>query len=163
MKGFSSAFSGTIALGFLAQFLGTASAAHSNTARAISLRSFSRAHSLGESYQFEARDGWLAVNTTDLTYKYKRAVDELDLGLAKREENKKKGKSKSKKNSWNKAISSATGSLSTVFEGLKGIGKIQTAIITWYTGVDLLHPSCWPNIDWAPTASYALRAIVFAI
>ena len=33
---------------------------------------YARAHSLGDGYQFDPRDGWETVNVTDLQYKYRR-------------------------------------------------------------------------------------------
>lgn len=39
---------------------------------------YARSHSLGDNYQFEARDGWHAVNISNLQYKYRRE-DTFDL------------------------------------------------------------------------------------
>ncbi|KAH9846941.1 hypothetical protein C2E23DRAFT_850591 [Lenzites betulinus] len=54
-----------------------------------------------------------------------------------------------------KKISSAagvlSGGLSKVIQTIKGVGKPEPVIITWYTGHDLLNPSCWSNTDWHPT------------
>ncbi|KAI9000917.1 hypothetical protein BD414DRAFT_379025, partial [Trametes punicea] len=44
-----------------------------------------------------------------------------------------------------------SGSLSKVINSIKGIGKSEPVTITWYTGHDLLNPSCWDNTDWHPT------------
>ncbi|KAI9063134.1 hypothetical protein FKP32DRAFT_1592606 [Trametes sanguinea] len=49
-----------------------------------------------------------------------------------------------------------SGGLSKVVSSIKGIGKPEPVTITWYTGHDLLNPSCWDNTDWHPTdASFA--------
>ncbi|GJE84421.1 hypothetical protein PsYK624_004970 [Phanerochaete sordida] len=39
---------------------------------------YARAHSLGDSYSFDTRDGWQSVNVTDLQYKYARDYGEPD-------------------------------------------------------------------------------------
>lgn len=39
---------------------------------------YAHAHSLGDSYQFNPRDGWETVNVTDMPYKYSRDEDELN-------------------------------------------------------------------------------------
>jgi hypothetical protein len=65
---------------------------------------YSRAHSLGDTYQFDPRDGWQSVNISNLAYKYRRQ-DPIILGeeagneageLAKRSSKKSKSKSHSK-------------------------------------------------------------------
>ncbi|KAF8268248.1 hypothetical protein EI94DRAFT_1728139 [Lactarius quietus] len=43
--------------------------------------------------------------------------------------------------------------ITKVLKGLKGIGKPEKVTITWYTGHDLLNPSCWKDSVWAPTDS----------
>lgn len=40
---------------------------------------YAHAHSLGNSYQFDSRDGWETVNVTDMQYKYARDEDEDEL------------------------------------------------------------------------------------
>jgi len=45
------------------------------TVRAASESRYSRTHSLGDSYKFDARDGWQTVNVTNLQYKYRRSHD----------------------------------------------------------------------------------------
>lgn len=172
---------------------------------------YARAHSLGDNYQFEARDGWQSVNITNLQYKYRRddafdledtdgndADGDRDGDIANKSntlykrDSKKSSASKKAKTSHAKAKSSSksktkasskakTGSkakadskstskakdvsntatsatkglshLQSVVETIKGVGKAEPVMITWYTGHDLLNPSCWPNPSWAPTAS----------
>ncbi|OSD04342.1 hypothetical protein PYCCODRAFT_148891 [Trametes coccinea BRFM310] len=68
--------------------------------------------------------------------------------------------SKAAKATTRKLTSSAggvlSGGLSKVVNSIKGIGKPEPVTITWYTGHDLLNPSCWDNTDWHPTdASFA--------
>ncbi|KAG8912035.1 hypothetical protein FRC01_005335 [Tulasnella sp. 417] len=41
--------------------------------------------------------------------------------------------------------------LGSTVDDLKGTGKAEDVIITWYTGQDLKNPSCWPQSKWAPT------------
>lgn len=43
------------------------------------------------------------------------------------------------------------GDLGSTVDDLKGTGKPEDVIITWYTGQDLKNPSCWPHSKWAPT------------
>ncbi|KAF9482497.1 hypothetical protein BDN70DRAFT_875068 [Pholiota conissans] len=123
---------------FLFVIAGSASAlaAQPSSARAISESKYATAHSLGDGYNFDPRDGWQSVNITNLDYKYKRH-SETDLdgrGVGN-------------------AIVKVVGD---VVKGLKGLGKPVPVTITWYTGHDLLNPSCWANGNWAPTdASFA--------
>ncbi|KAI0796578.1 hypothetical protein C8Q75DRAFT_741587 [Abortiporus biennis] len=138
---------------------------------------YSKAHSLGDNYNFDPSDGWQTVNATDLQYKYGRSwADEEDENdwyfLGKRADKDKKSKKKSKAkpkstnkplNAQNKAVvhsnsksSSFTDSIKKIISSLKGVGKAEPVTITWYTGHDLLNPSCWPNPTWAPSdASFA--------
>jgi len=137
---------------------------------------YSTAHSLGDSYVFDSRDGWETVNTTNLAYKYARSDldDPDDTGLEddygdphlqsratkksspKPKSAKKKTSSKtaSKPKAQSKsATSSVTDKLKSALAGLKGVGKSEPVTITWYTGHDLQNPSCWSNPTWAPTDS----------
>ncbi|KAG8891520.1 hypothetical protein FRB99_003547 [Tulasnella sp. 403] len=41
--------------------------------------------------------------------------------------------------------------VSNTVDDLKGVGSPQDVVITWYTGQDLQHPSCWANSNWAPS------------
>ncbi|KAH8830765.1 hypothetical protein DL96DRAFT_1594237, partial [Flagelloscypha sp. PMI_526] len=108
--------------------------ATSSVSRAISESYYSRAHSLGDSYTFDPRDGWQTLNVTDLSYKY----ESRDIGPRSA-----KHQSKSK--------SGLSNLISDAIKGLKGIGKPEKVTITWYTGHDLQNPSCWANGNWAPT------------
>ncbi|KAI0335561.1 hypothetical protein GY45DRAFT_1240357 [Cubamyces sp. BRFM 1775] len=44
-----------------------------------------------------------------------------------------------------------SGGLTKIINSIKGIGKPEPVTITWYTGHDLLNPSCWENPNWHPT------------
>lgn len=44
-----------------------------SSARAVGIQKYTRPHSLGENYVFDQRDGWEAVNVTDLQYKYEHS------------------------------------------------------------------------------------------
>lgn len=125
--------------------------------RAISESRYDKAHSLGENYVFDPRDGWQTVNVTNLQYKYQRRSEiEANDGTSITRRAKAKG------------ISGAIASvLKGVFKGLKGLGKQEDATVTWcaskvdasyqpnhiyrYTGHDLLNPSCWSNGKWSPS------------
>ncbi|TFK55784.1 hypothetical protein OE88DRAFT_659236 [Heliocybe sulcata] len=146
--------------------------------RSLAYTRYTTAHSLGENYIFDTREGWQTINVTDLQYKYARSespphgngtlVDSS--GLEKRASKKKSSKTKSKAATKQKASSakskfkslvtskanllggaSVTHALDSVWNSLKGIGKAEPVTITWYTGHDLQNPSCWANGNWAPT------------
>ncbi|KAI0352856.1 hypothetical protein OH77DRAFT_1427970 [Trametes cingulata] len=76
----------------------------------------------------------------------------------------KKTVSKAAAKSTSKKLTSAaggvlSGGLSKVVSSIKGIGKPEPVTITWYTGHDLLNPSCWDNTDWHPTDSSFAAAL----
>ncbi|KAI0832522.1 hypothetical protein BC628DRAFT_1499320 [Trametes gibbosa] len=82
----------------------------------------------------------------------------------------KKSLKKAVKNTSKKAAAKATskltgsagvlsGGLSKVIDTIKAIGKPEPVIITWYTGHDLLNPSCWQNTDWHPSDSSFAAAL----
>lgn len=138
-------------------FFSTTTASQVKSARAISENQFDKAHSLGDNYVFDPRDGWQTVNVTNLQYKYERRSEierQDDTSVVKRAKAKGIG-------------DAIAGVLKNIFKGLKGLGKPETATITWYasradsndrpnlvyryTGGDLLNPSCWSNGNWAPT------------
>ncbi|CAK5275588.1 unnamed protein product [Mycena citricolor] len=125
-------------------FVNAASVSHtglqSSSARAAAGSKYTKAHSLGDSYKFDPRDGWRTLNASDAQYKYRR-----DKAPAL------KANDKSKAVGPLKTISDGVQVLSGIWKGLKGIGSPSSVTITWYTGHDLLNPSCWAKTDWAPT------------
>ncbi|KAF9469099.1 hypothetical protein BDZ94DRAFT_571566 [Collybia nuda] len=124
------------------------------TSNTISRSKYMRAHSLGENYSFDPRDGWQTVNTTNLEYKYRRNADFTELSLEHEKEGGNVGNGRDKKNKQIESklgLGSLGGVIANVWAGLKGIGKSEAATITWYTGHDLKNPSCWANGNWAPT------------
>lgn len=95
---------------------------------------YSQAHILPDSYVFDPRDGWFSNNVTDLP-------SHAQIGnFSSRDD-------KNQKNA--KGVAASVSSL--VNDRLKGLGLLLPVIITWYTGFDLLNPSCWSKIAWAPT------------
>jgi hypothetical protein len=110
------------------------SALHS-APREIARSKYTAAHSLGDSYNFEPREGWQNVTLSDLDYKYQDGSDSSQVSISRRTD----------------VVASIKGVADKVWKGLKGIGKKQDATITWYTGNDLKNPSCWANTKWAPT------------
>ncbi|KAK0490983.1 hypothetical protein IW261DRAFT_54336 [Armillaria novae-zelandiae] len=98
---------------------------------------YTTAHSLGDSYDFHRRDGWMSYNVSSIT-PGSGSGKESNSGIAKRSEKARKKLEGSKK-----------------LKGLSVIGgaieKIISVIITWYTGKDLLNPSCWAQPVWTPT------------
>ncbi|KAJ6539246.1 hypothetical protein B0H19DRAFT_1177910 [Mycena capillaripes] len=120
---------------------GASAISHSTSSRAITKSKYTRSHSLGDSYTFDPRDGWQTFNTSNLQYKYRRD------SIEKKKTTVEKPKSASKATS----IGTIAQVIGAVWNGLKGLGQASHVIVTWYTGHDLLNPSCWPNTDWAPT------------
>jgi hypothetical protein len=100
---------------------------------------YTRAHSLGDGYQFDARHGWETVNVTNLQYKYSRAVAELE-SIAATEDTfsshgnlaTEKSKPDKRKSSPSNASKSTFHVLNDVWKGLKGVGDLQKVKITWY-------------------------------
>jgi len=108
----------------------------STSVQAISESKYSKAHSLGNDYNFDPRDGWQAINVTDLGYKYRQFQMESHLdnpaqdGVSSSafENRSTKKKSIRKKHGLSEAIS---GVLKSVIQGLKGVGKPEPVTITW--------------------------------
>ncbi|KAI0720212.1 hypothetical protein C8T65DRAFT_801660 [Cerioporus squamosus] len=166
------------------------SAVHVDAERMALERRYTTAHSLGDNYVFDPRDGWETVNTTNLAYKYNRrsvAVSDLDTGdddddaagsdygndtlVARAKKSFKASKKTSKAKAKKKAAKSSGGStasnlikggLNKVMSSFKAIGKAEPVIITWYTGHDLENPSCWSNPTWAPTDKSFAAALTLA-
>lgn len=116
-------------------------AARLNPRTASELR-YSRSHSLGNSYQFDARQGWEFVNITDLQYKYSRSLEatastvlEEDL-TPSLEARGQKSQPKSSPLSISDTIKHA---LNQAWKGLKGIGSLEQVKITWYVVVYLVY------------------------
>jgi len=88
-----------------------------------------RRHSLGRSYGFDPRDGWEAVNITNLPYKYRTSDDP---------EPHSDGSNSAKRSTENPSSdsdqkgSSIINTLGKFFKGLKGIGDPEPVTITWY-------------------------------
>lgn len=141
-------------------------------------RRYTTPHSLGNSYQFDPRDGWESVNITNLQYKYSPSqVDdnEEELGgpvvphahyrRSGKKTTKKTSKKATKKTSTKNAskgakttsasqsFSGLVGSVKSIVDTMKAVGDPEPVTITWYTGHDLENPSCWSNPTWAPTDS----------
>lgn len=108
-----------------------------------SLRSrYTRAHSLGDNYQFNPRDGWQSVNVTNLQYKYSRSLqdaededtddgDDFDSSELDKRASKKKHKTKSKAKVKSKAKSKiAHKSASKAASKSKAKSKVSTSKIT---------------------------------
>jgi hypothetical protein len=102
------------------------------TVRASSESRYSRAHSLGDSYSFNPRDGWQSVNATNLQYKYRRSY-EVAPGLETPDlENKEvvaRGSKSQKKDST--IGGTVKGVIDDVWKGLKAIGQPEDVIVTW--------------------------------
>jgi len=161
----------------LASSLSGVTAADISTFQSNLEKRYSTAHSLADNYRFDPRDGWQTINVTNLQYKYSRSAAELGTEEATSQDiHRKHGrrstkKSKSQKtntktktktsakssaastssNSVSNAASGLLGSVKSVMDTIKAIGSPEPVTITWYTGKDLLNPSCWSTPTWAPT------------
>ena len=97
-----------------------ANARHSTSVAAtVSTSKYTKAHSLGDNYVFDPRDGWQTTNATDLNYKYRRDIDRPYVV---------ERSTKHAKGGIGQTISSV---LKDVLKGLKGIGKTEPVTITW--------------------------------
>ncbi|ESK97652.1 secreted protein [Moniliophthora roreri MCA 2997] len=127
---------------------------------------YATAHSLGDSYTFEAHDGWTSVNVSNsLSYNTPPCSPTSLVPRSKHSKEHGKGKQgkKSKLHEHNvtsktKSLSnlhsediSVSGAVSGVKNALKATGKSEEVTITWYTGNDLRNPSCWSENVWTPT------------
>ncbi|KAF8812345.1 hypothetical protein BYT27DRAFT_7273979 [Phlegmacium glaucopus] len=147
--------------GFFASFILSPVLVFASSVRAVSESKYTKAHSLGNNYSFDPRDGWQSINATNLQYKYRRQEPDLDLTVDLRGDSSDL-ESRTKKNNVHQAPHKAphktgglgqviTGVVADIWKGLKGFGKPEPVTITWYTGHDLEKPSCWANSVWAPT------------
>jgi len=93
-----------------------------------SVDSHPRGHVYPESYTFDARDGW-----GDITVR-----NSSSSGSPLRRSTSSSGRRCAARSTSND-------------EGLEPEGASQEVKITYYNGVDLLNPSCWASIGWAPT------------
>jgi hypothetical protein len=112
--------------------------ASKGTLHAVSRSMYSRAHSLGDSYKFNPRDGWQHVNVTNLQYKYTPSyspnLDQQSNSLEKRESSKSRNNQTKKQKHSGKGASiggSIKHILGSVWNGLKAIGQPEPVIITW--------------------------------
>ncbi|KAF6762714.1 Non-catalytic module family EXPN protein [Ephemerocybe angulata] len=135
-----------------------ASVGRATIARAVSETSrYHKAHSLGDDYQFDPRDGWQVANVTNLQYKYRRDQNSASPFAAHRRATRSKASKAGRPDK--EGIGGALKGLVTALKGLVGIGKPERVTITWYTGHDLKNPSCWSNGKWAPTDNSFVAAL----
>lgn len=170
----------------LVPLMTTSRAADISASQSSMERRYSTPHSLGDTYQFDPRDGWESVNITNLQYKYSRALaDSLEdpdgptIPRAHTKRASKKASKSSTKKTAKKPTSKAAktipkaakitpkaakttssaksaangllGSVKSVVDSMKALGEPEPVTITWYTGHDLLNPSCWSTTTWTPT------------
>ncbi|KAJ3776586.1 hypothetical protein FB446DRAFT_721044 [Lentinula raphanica] len=108
---------------------------------AKSSRDYRKAHSLGDYHNFDPRDGWTTFNAT--TFPGSNSST-LEPRANKTQTNGEKKKAK---------VSDVTDL------ALKSLSKFIGVTITWYTGHDLLNPSCWANSEWTPTDESFVSAL----
>jgi hypothetical protein len=113
------------------------------TVHAVSRSRYTRAHSLGENYKFEPRDGWEHVHVTNMQYKYARSnISRSDTQSSALEKRGRKKGSKSSRKHGKRPGSNGKGGLGVggtikhvlgqAWNGLKAIGGPEPVIITWY-------------------------------
>jgi len=104
---------------------GNVMAGHASPARMIFESRYTTAHSLIDD-SFDPRDGWQAVNVTDLPYKYRRDSDSddewrvADMNVGTVVERRKQG-----------ITGTIAQALKSTFKGLRGKGPQKPATITW--------------------------------
>ena len=98
--------------------------AATSSVRTVSQSKYSLAHSLGDNYVFDPRDGWKSMNATNLQYKYPRDI-RLDATNPTALERRKDKDSKL----------GLGGIIKELIKGIKAIGKPQIVTITWYIGI----------------------------
>jgi len=112
-------------------------AGQASSVRAITESKYSTAHSLGDGYIFDPRDGWQGVNVTNLQYKYRRQseqdFDDIQADDYPTIDRRSKGPTKKPKSAHEKTGlgSAIKGVVNNVLKGLKGIGKSEPVVITW--------------------------------
>ncbi|KAG8880251.1 hypothetical protein FRB97_000963 [Tulasnella sp. 331] len=93
-------------------------------------------------------DGWEEISVSDVPYKYDSPPSSIEKRSAsEHQKHKSSGPSRlnhHKDETWN---------------GMNSTGIHSEVLITWYTGHDLLNPSCWENTDWAPTDGSMVAAL----
>ncbi|KAK0206512.1 hypothetical protein DFS33DRAFT_594580 [Desarmillaria ectypa] len=121
---------------------------------------YTTVHSLGDSYHFRLQDGWMAYNISN--FPTRSDSEDINSGIVKRSgkagkklKGSKKLKGKLGKHEFSKAFSAS----SVIGGTIKKIVNAVQVIITWYTGKDLLNPSCWPQPVWTPTDQSFVSAI----
>lgn len=96
-----------------------AQAGQGTVVRAVSQTNrYDRAHSLGNNYHFDPRDGWQVANISDLEYKYRR---ELGSTNGQRRAGTRPGQ----------GVGGALKGLMKALKGLVGFGKSERVTITW--------------------------------
>ncbi|RXW14394.1 hypothetical protein EST38_g11456 [Candolleomyces aberdarensis] len=130
-----------------------AHAGQGTVVRAVSgTNRYDKAHSLGDNYRFDPRDGWQVANASDLEYKYRQ-----ELGSANVQRRAAKHHDHVKHTG--QGVGGALNKLLKTIGGMLGFGKPQPVTITWYTGHDLKNPSCWANGKWEPTDASFVAAL----
>ncbi|KZW04135.1 hypothetical protein EXIGLDRAFT_743709 [Exidia glandulosa HHB12029] len=114
-------------------------AAATPTDLAVDAKDYSAPHSYRRDYAFDEGSGWEDIGISDEQYKYSNETHVQPVTPRSR---------KAKASVLKGAVVHA---LNHSWNSLKGIGASTKVVITWYTGHDLLNPSCWARSGWAPT------------
>lgn len=123
-----------VCAGFLASLtlcLDLVFAAQSSTVRAVSESKYAKAHSLGDYYSFDPLE-WQSINVTNLQYKYhgqELPTDDDSPNLESRAQ--KKGHNAHKPTHRGGLGQVIAGVVSSIWKGLKGLGKYEAVTITW--------------------------------
>ena len=114
--------------------LATASATPTQgTVHAISKSKYTRAHSLGDNYQFDEREGWEKVDVTDLQYKYPRDnISDPQPQNSPFKRVKHTGLKGGGANNSGLGLGALKHVIGQAWSGLKAMGSPEPVIITWY-------------------------------
>lgn len=117
-------------------------ATNHGTVRAVAESKYTKPHSLGDTYNFDPRDGWHSVNVTNLQYKYPRSSSSSEAAFDSRGssgvENMGGGSTQEPRSSNKRSIGDTIkGAVNDVLKGLKGIGSPEPVTITWFVYICL--------------------------
>lgn len=107
---------------------------------ATGTRRYDKAHSLGDNYRFDPRDGWHSVNASDFQYKYSLAPPPLTIhrrGAKDESESRASGVGVAKVSTSvqannNDPVGGTLKGILKTLKGLVGIGKPEPVTITWW-------------------------------
>lgn len=128
-------------------------AACQGAAQAAEKLRYLKSHSLGNDYEFDPRDGWTTVNITGAQFTPSLGAQPEHGQFVSRDIS-------SYTQDYTRDLTGDVEKVvDNVWNGLKAIGDPQSVTITWYTGHDLLNPSCWSQGNWSPSDGSFVAAL----